>query len=201
LLPASGPGAIPTEERDLSTATSPGRHPAGLRAVTAARAVATAVLAAVVTFSADHTPPFGLLVFGAFAVVQGVILGLAVPSSAGTAAGRMLVGARAVVSVVLGATALSLPGGGLGSLLLIETVAFLVLGVLEVLSGLRRADANAASRDAITVGGLELVVGVMLSVLPPDAVFAVGVLGAWGAIVAVYLGIAAASLSRRERSA
>ena len=185
----------------MSTATSTGRHPAGLRAFTAARAVAAAVLAVVVTFSADHTAPFGLLVFGGFAVVQGVILGLAVPSSAATTSGRIQVGARAVVSVVLGATALSLPGGGLGSLLLIETVAFLVIGVLEVLSGLRRADANAASRDAITVGGLQVVVGVLLSVLPPDAVFAVGVLSAWAAIVAVYLGIAAASMGRRERSA
>lgn len=187
----------------MSTTTSAGRHPAGLRAFTAARAVAAAVLAAVVTFSPDHThtPPFGLLVFGAFAVVQGIILGLAVPSSAVTAAGRVLAGARAVVSVLLGATALSLPGGGLGSLLLIETVAFLVVGALEVLSGLRRADATPVSRDLITVGGLELVVGLMLSVLPPDAVLAVGVLSAWGAVVAVYLGIAAVSLSRRERSA
>jgi hypothetical protein len=31
-------------------------------------------------------------------------------------------------------------------------------------------------------------------VLPPDAVLVVGLLGAWGAVVAVYLGIAAVSL-------
>jgi uncharacterized membrane protein HdeD (DUF308 family) len=185
----------------VSTATSIGPRRAGLRAYTAARAVAAAVLAVVVTFSADHTSGFGLLVLGAFSVVQGAIIGFAVPSSAVTTAGRLLGAARAAVLIVLGATALSLPGGGLGSLLLIETVAFLVAGVLEVLSGLRRADANPASRDAITVGGLELVVGAMLSIVNPDAIFAVGVLGMWAAIVAVYLGIAAVSLSRRDRSA
>lgn len=183
----------------MSTATSTGRRPAGLRTFIAARAVAAALLAVVVTFSADHSASFGLLVFGGFAVVQGIILGLAVPSSAATTAGRILVGVRATVSLVLGAAALSLPGGGLGSLLLLETVGFLVIGVLEVLSGLRRADAGATSRDAVTVGGLEVVVGVMLSILNPDPIFAVGVLGAWGAIVAVYLGIAAVSLSRRGR--
>jgi hypothetical protein len=38
----------------------------------------------------------------------------------------------------------------------------------------------------------------MLVILDQEAVFTVGVLGAWGAIVAVYLGIAAVSLRRRE---
>ena len=69
-----------------------------------------------------------------------------------------------------------------------------MLGALEVLSGLRREDAGPWSRDAIAVGGLTVVVGLLLSVLPPDAVFVVGLLGAWGAVVAVYLGIAAVLL-------
>jgi uncharacterized membrane protein HdeD (DUF308 family) len=181
----------------VSTATRLTRRRAGLRAFTAARAVAAAALAVVVTFSADHTPRFGLLVFGVFAVVQGAIVGLGVGSAARTRTGRTIVLARALVLLLTGALALALPNGGLGTLLLLETVAFLVAGALEVLSGLRRADATAASRDAVTMGGLQLVVGVMLSILDPDALFAVGVLGAWGAVAAVYLGIAAVSLSRR----
>jgi uncharacterized membrane protein HdeD (DUF308 family) len=159
--------------------------------------VAAAVLAVVVTFSADHSAAFGLVVLGWFAIVQGLVLALGAGSAAITPVGRALVVARALVLVVLGALALALPGGGLGALLLLETVAFLVTGALEVLSGLRRPDATAGSRDAVTVGGLELIVGAMLSVLPPDAIFAVGVLGMWAAVVAVYLGIAAASMGRR----
>jgi hypothetical protein len=36
-------------------------------------------------------------------------------------------------------------------------------------------------------------------VLPPDPVFLIGLLGAWGVVVAVYLGIAAVSLLGERR--
>jgi hypothetical protein len=68
-----------------------------------------------------------------------------------------------------------------------------------VLSGVRRDDDGPWSRDAVLVGGLTAVVGLLLSVLPPDTVFLVGLLGAWGAVVAVYLGIAAVSLLGDQR--
>ena len=51
--------------------------------------------------------------------------------------------------------------------------------------------------DAVVVGGLQVLVGVLLVILNPDALFAVGVLSAWGALVAVYLGISAVNLRRR----
>jgi hypothetical protein len=182
----------------VSTATGVSRRRASLTAFTAARAIAAAVLAIVVTFSADHTPAFGLVVLGCFGIVQGLIVAAGSPSTAVTTTGRALVLARAAVLVVLGGLALALREGGLGTLLLLETVLFLAAGALEVVSGLRRADASVVSRDLVTVGGLELVVGAMLLILGPDSIFAVGVLGAWGAVVAVYLGIAAVSIARRE---
>ena len=43
--------------------------------------------------------------------------------------------------------------------------------------------------------------GLLLIILNSDPLFAVGVLAAWGAIVAVYLGISAANLRRREARA
>jgi len=43
-----------------------------------------------------------------------------------------------------------------------------------------------------------VLVGVVLVVLNPDPLFAVGVLSAWGAIVAVYLGISAVNIRRRS---
>lgn len=183
----------------MSTAMSARRRD-GVRIVTAARAVAAAVLAVVVTFSQDHSPTFGLLVFGVFQIVQGAIVGIGL-RAARSRAGRLILLARAAIGVLLGTAALALPYAGLGTLVLLVTAGSLVLGVLEVLSGLRREDAGPWSRDAVAVGGLTAVVGLLLSVLPPDAVFLVGLLGAWGAVVAVYLGIAAASLlGERGRS-
>jgi uncharacterized membrane protein HdeD (DUF308 family) len=187
------------KERQVSTATS-SRRREGVRIVTAARAVAAAALAVVITFTADHSPTFGLLVFGVFQIVQGAIVGVGVRAVARSRAGRLILLARAALGVLLGTAALALPYAGLGTLVLLVTVASLVLGALEVLSGLRREDAGPWSRDAIAVGGLTAVVGLLLSVLPPDAVFLVGLLGAWGAVVAVYLGIAAVSLLGERRA-
>ncbi|HEV7622677.1 MAG TPA: hypothetical protein VGO26_00960 [Amnibacterium sp.] len=183
----------------MSTVTpaTPGRAP--LTTFTALRAVVVAALAVVVTFSADHTPPFGLAVFGVFAVVQGTVIAAGVRGFAVSRVGRLLVLLRGALLVVVGALSVSLVGGGgVGALLAVEIAGFLGAGALEVLSGLRRVDASPASRDLVTVGGLELLVGLMLAILLPDSIFAVGVLSAWGAIVAVYLGIAAVSIARRE---
>ncbi|MCU1474203.1 hypothetical protein [Amnibacterium sp.] len=183
----------------MSTATPVAPRRASLTAFTALRAVVVAVLAVVVTFSADHTPAFGLAVFGVFAVAQGAVIAAGVRGFAVSRAGRLLVVLRGAVLVVVGVLSVAMVGGAtVGALLSAEIAGFLGAGVLEVLSGLRRADASPASRDLITVGGLELLVGVMLAILLPDSIFAVGVLSAWGAVVAVYLGIAAVSIARRE---
>ena len=182
----------------MSTSTSSRRRD-GVRIVTAARAAAAAALAIVITFTPDHSPTFGLLVFGVFEIVQGAIVGVGLRAAARSSAGRLILLGRAAIGVLLGTAALALPYGGLGTLVLLVTAASLVLGALEVLSGLRREDAGPWSRDAITVGGLTALVGLLLSVLPPDTVFLVGLLGAWGAVVAVYLGIAAVSLLGERR--
>ena len=44
--------------------------------VPVARAIVAFVPAAVITFNADHSAEFGLLVFGAFAVVSGLVTGV-----------------------------------------------------------------------------------------------------------------------------
>jgi uncharacterized membrane protein HdeD (DUF308 family) len=187
------------EECTVSTATSMRRRD-GVRIVTAARAGAAAVLAVVVTLLPDHTPTFGLLVFGVFQLVQGAVVGVGLRAAARSRPGRLILLARAVLGVLLGTAALALPYAGLGTLVLLVTAGSLVLGALEVVSGLRREDAGPWSRDAIAVGGLTALLGLLLSLLPPDGVLVVGMLGAWGAVVAVYLGIAAVSLLGEGRS-
>ena len=171
----------------------PGR--ASLATTTAARAVVAAVLAAVVTFSTNHDiPAFDLGVLGVFAIMFGLVTLAGVRPMR---AGRALVVARAAVLVVGGATALALMGAGLAALVPLEALIFLLAGVLEVVSGLRRTGVPEVAGDAIVVGGLQVLVGVLLVVLDRNAILAVGVLGAWGAVVAVYLGIAAVSLRRQ----
>lgn len=183
----------------MSTATPVVPRRASLTTFIALRAVVVAALAAVVTFSADHTPAFGLAVFGVFAVVQGAVIAAGARRFAVSRLGRLLVLLRGALLVVVGALSVALLAGAtVGGLLTVEIAGFLGAGALEVLSGVRRADASPASRDLVTVGGLELLVGVLLAILQPDSIFAVGVLSAWGAVVAVYLGIAAASLARRD---
>ena len=182
----------------MTTAPRVSQRSTALVAVTAGRALVAAVLAAVVTFSADHTPAFGLLVLGLFGVVFGLVsvFGAAVHPLAPV--GRGLVVARSVVFLLGGVAALALSGGGLLALVVVQAVVFLLAGAFEVLSGVRRDGPPETAGDAVVVGGLEVLVGLMLVILDQDAVFTVGVLGAWGAIVAVYLGIAAVSLRRRE---
>ena len=186
----------------MSSATAVSRARVSMTAFTAVRAVLAAVLAIVTTFTGTplHTAGFGLIVFGAFAIAQGLVVAGGTRSFAVSRAGRSLHLLRALLLVVVGVLSLSLAAGAsTGALLTAEAIGFLGSGALEVLAGLRRADSTAASRDLVTVGGLELVVGAMLAIILPDAIFAVGVLSAWGAVVAVYLGIAAVSIARREK--
>ena len=176
------------------------------RAVTAARAVLAAVFALVVTLSADalgkadtdDAVAAASLAFGAFAVLHGLVIAFGT-TSVPTSTGRLLQGGRAGVAVLFGLLALLLSHAGLGALLLVVTVAFLLTGVLELLLGVRRPDVSASSRDRVAMGVLSLVVGVLLSLFPPDVTVVVGVLAAWAAVSAVYLGIAAVSLGTGHR--
>lgn len=163
----------------------------------AARAALAVVLAAVTTFwpQPDRTAAFALVVLGAFLLVQGAVL--AAGSRAGfTRRGVLLLLARAAVSVVAGALAVSGVQGGIALLIPLQSITFLLIGALELLGGTRGSGAPDTAGDAVVVGGLQMLVGVLLVVLLPDALFAVGVLSAWSAVTAVYLGIAAANQRR-----
>lgn len=182
----------------MTTAPRLSQRRTALVSVTAGRALVAAVLAAVVTFSADHTPSFGLVVLGVFGIVFGLVSAFGATVQPLAPVGRGLVIARSAAFVLGGVVALALPGGGLLALVVVQAAVFLLAGAFEVLSGIRRDGPPETAGDAVVVGGLELVLGLMLVILDQEAVFTVGVLGAWGAIVAVYLGIAAVSLRRRE---
>lgn len=183
----------------MSTTTRPARFPVSTPLAVAVRAIVAAGLAIVVTFALDHRDPahFGLLVLGGYLIVQAVVLALCARGLAWSRAGRTLVVLRALVSLVGGVVALSGVNGGIDVLRPVEALVFLVVGALEIIGGLRRSERADLAGDAIVVGGLQALVGVLLIILNSDPLFAVGVLAAWGAIVAVYLGISAANLRRR----
>ena len=158
------------------------------------RGLLAAVAAVVITFSPNHSPEFGSLVFGVWAVVSGLVVG-ALSLRLVTARGiRSLFAINAVVTVVAGLLALTVPGGGLPFLLYLVSVWAAVTGFVELFSGLRARGRVAAARDWIAVGGLTALLAIVFLLLPPDAVTAVGLLGGYLVIVGVYLIIGGFSL-------
>jgi uncharacterized membrane protein HdeD (DUF308 family) len=171
------------------------------------RAVPAAALGLVITFVADHSAGLGLTAFGVFATVSGVLLAaLAWVRLAGSGARAFLV-AQGTVSVVAGVLALLLRDGGIAMFFLLVTMFAVITGFLELYSGLRTRRRFVASGDWLVGGSLTILTAVALLLVPPGlhqnirtaegttgvldaSVVAVGILGAYAAILAVYLLIA-----------
>ncbi|SDK38716.1 Uncharacterized membrane protein HdeD, DUF308 family [Cryobacterium psychrotolerans] len=158
------------------------------------RAALALIPAAVITFTADHAAQFGLLVFGAFALAGGLLLAGLSWRTLGDPRERMLFAVQGAVGVVAGALALALNGGGLGFFLYLVSVWAAVTGFLELYSGVRVRGRSASSRDWMLVGGLTAGLSLAFLLLPPNAVVAVGLFGAYLVILGVYLVIAGLSL-------
>ncbi|GAA1794202.1 HdeD family acid-resistance protein [Agromyces lapidis] len=157
------------------------------------RGLLAVVPAVVITFSPNHSPELGLLVFGIWAVVSGLVVGaLALRLLVGRGI-RSLFAINAVVTVVAGLLALSVPGG-LAFLLYLVSVWAAVTGFVELYAGLRSRGRTAAARDWIFVGAFTAVLAIVFLLLPPDAVTAVGLLGGYLVILGVFLVIGGLSL-------
>ena len=174
-----------------------------------ARALPAAIVGVVITFSADHSVRVGALSLGVFAVVTA---GLLIPTALTELSGRprlLILGQGIVLAVgaILGFIGL---GGSVAYLLYVTSAVFVVSGALELAAGLVSRGLSVA-RDWIFVGGLSVLFGLAVLLIPvdlvdvisvPDQVVApltaptvvVGGLGAYAAIVAVYLIIAGLSL-------
>lgn len=179
------------------------------------RAVPAIALAVVVTFSADHSSTLGLVTFGAFAALSGaVIVVFALRGEEGI--GRTLSLVQGALGVVAGVAALAVTGGGVSYLVFLVSAWAAVTGFVELYLGLRArrstsADAKAMSRDLIFAGGLTVVLAIVVLLVPPGfsqpftgpdgvareltaSVIIVGVMGAYWAVLGVFLVIAALSL-------
>ncbi|WP_174777052.1 DUF308 domain-containing protein [Cryobacterium lactosi] len=163
--------------------------------VPVARAVVAFVPAAVITFNADHSAEFGLVVFGAFALVNGLVTGLLSWLTVTDRRDRSIFAIQGAVGVLAGVIALALNAGGLGFFLYIVSVWAAITGFLELYPGIRVRGRGQVARDWLVVGALTAVLALVFLLLPPNAVVAVGLLGAYLVIIGVYLVIAGVSLS------
>ena len=168
------------------------------------------MLAAVVTFSADHSASLGLLTFGLFAAASGAVITVfALRTQAGTA--RIVQLAQGIVTVVAGVVGLTMINGGLPFMLFLVSAWAAITGFLELYLGIRSRGRDRSARDWTFVGGLTAVLAVAVVLVPPDfvqpwagqngvkgeltaSIIVVGALGAYWAIIAVYLVIAGLSL-------
>jgi hypothetical protein len=178
-----------------------------MRHVQLLRALFAAVAALMITFSSDHSAPVGLSVFSGFVFVTALVQVLAawLVVSAGSRWSYVLL---AAVSVIAGMVS-GVPGWRSDDLFFIVVSAWAIItGGIELLAGIRsRRTGDVLSRDAITVGALGVLLGVVLLLIPAGflqeytiekagtfvlsgIILGVGMFGGYAAIVAVFLGIA-----------
>jgi uncharacterized membrane protein HdeD (DUF308 family) len=175
-----------------------------------ARAIPAAALALVITFSADHSAHFGLLAFGGYGVLSGIVLIVVAALRLSGSRSRSVFIAQGAIAMVAGILALAFPAGGVRLLFLIVTTFAAITGFLELYSGLRERRRFVASGDWLAVGVFTAIAAIAFLLVPPGysqhftgpdgvtrvldaAVVFVGLLGAYGAILAVYLLIAGLS--------
>lgn len=174
------------------------------------RAIPAAGLAVCITFSADHSAPFGLTAFGIFGIVSGLALGVVSWIRLGSSGSRAYLVAQSAITVAAGLLALLFRDGGVAALFLVLTVFAAITGFLELYLGLRSRRRFVASTDWLVIGVITAVAALVFVLIPPgyrqsfegtekvsgvidSSIIAVGLLGAYAAIVAVYLLIAAFS--------
>jgi len=150
--------------------------------------------AVVITFSQDHSTTFGLLVFGAWALATGLVVGALQLRLETDRSTRTLLTVASVVTAASGVLALTVPAV-LPMLYYVISVWAAVTGFIELFAGLRTRGRHPASRDRVAVGAFTAVLAVVFVLLPPDnPVVAVGLFGAYLAMIGVFLGIAAFSM-------
>jgi len=158
------------------------------------RAVIALIPAIGITFTANHTPAMGLLVFGGFALASGLAVGILSWFNLAGRGARVSFVTQGVVGIVVGVLALLTHSSGIGYFLYLVSLWAVVTGFLELSSGIRMRRRSPAARDWMIVGGATVLLAVVFLLLPADPVAAVGLLGAYLVVLGVYLGIAGLSL-------
>ena len=170
------------------------------------RAVPSAIVALVITFSADHSTTLGFVGLGAWALATAIVL--AYGAMRGQLSRSTFV-AHAALLATGGVVALMFFTQPVAVLLFLVSTLLGVTGVLELVGGIvfRR---SVEARDRIFVGGATAVTAIAVLLIPADynqvisipgkvvppltaSVIVVGLFGAYCAIITVYLVIAGLS--------
>lgn len=166
------------------------------------RSVLAAAAAAVVTFSPDHSPAFGLIVIGVFSLLTGAYGAISARRSSGSADLVRIVLLTAAVTALVGAAALValLADAGLAGLVAVVAALGLVVAIGELIASRSRAEGAPTPLDHRVLGGtsLLLVIGALLA--RDNSVVVVGMFGAWAAVTAVYSLITAFTLKWESES-
>jgi uncharacterized membrane protein HdeD (DUF308 family) len=178
--------------------------------VLGARAIVALAVGLVVTFSSDHSAAVGHNAFGALALALGVVaVGGAVAVQIGIE--RVLFGVIGILGIAAGLVSLLSPASGAGFFFFLVSAWAVISGFLELYLGIRARRASPVARDWIFAGGLGVLLAIVVLLVPanflqtftgPDGVertltgtiVVVGVIGAYAAVLGVYLVIAALSL-------
>jgi len=181
------------------------------------RALPALVVAAVITFNADHSARLGFVTFGSLALVSGAVVLVGSVRALPQGIVRLCLAVQGAVGIVLGAIALFSTEAGLPFLILLVSAFGVLTGFLELYSGLRSRGRSDSARDWLFAGALTVLFAVVVLVVPADysqpftgpdgveraltaSIVLVGLLGAYGAILGVYLVIAGLSLKWAPRT-
>ncbi len=168
--------------------------------VPVARAVVALAIGFAITFAPDHSPALGLVMFGGFALLSGLVLVTVGLSRLEAGTVRSIFTVQGVATVVAGVLGLVLAAmqPTLSALLFLTIVWAAVTGFLELYSGVRARGSTtlpaSVGRDWLTVGTFTAVLAVAFLLMTPNAVVSVGVFGAYAVIIGVFLAIAGLSL-------
>lgn len=163
------------------------------------RSIPALVAAVVITFSRNHAAVVGLTVFVGFAFLLASTLIFTVMSVPLEGLNRKLVGIQAIATVVAAAIASATLTGGLPALLLVLSIWAGITAALELYAGYRESNRTVA-KEWLTIGGFTAILAIIEAVVPMNDVYAVGIFGAYAAIVGVYQVIAGISLRSDAQS-
>ena len=133
------------------------------------RALPAVALAVVITFSADHSAPLGLLTFGISGLLAGAVIAAASWRSAPGLL-RTLGVVQGALTVVAGVATLAVVGGGLPYLVFVVSGWAVVTGFIELYVGIRTRGVSPTARDQIFVGALTVVLAAAVLLVPPGFV-------------------------------
>lgn len=129
------------------------------------------------------------IIFGAFAVVTGLIELWHAVVSGGTGEMRIFLAVRGIITVALGLLALFLPALTIGAFVLLLAAYFFVLGVIEVVTAFRRH----VSAALLIRGLLAIAFGIVALIWPGLAAVSLalvfGIYAILGGITAILVGV------------